>query len=47
LSGKPCSTERATIHFVKERGVSDRSLAAVTFDDTHARLRFYLPLVRR
>jgi hypothetical protein len=47
LSGKPFSAERATIQFIKERGDSDRRLAAVTFDDTHARRWFYLVAAER
>jgi hypothetical protein len=40
LSSKPCSPERAAIHFAKERGGSEPRLVVVTFDDAHTRRRF-------
>ncbi|MGI8556689.1 MAG: hypothetical protein ACR2ND_00005 [Solirubrobacteraceae bacterium] len=47
VSGNPFTADRTTIQFVKERGIPDRRLYAVTFDDEQHESWFWLVAAER
>jgi hypothetical protein len=47
VRGNPFTADRATIEFVKERGLPDRRLFAITFDDLQHNEWFWLAATKR